>query len=147
MFNASYFLSRHWDAEFFIGSPDIGGTTTVSTVVVLATTARSIGVGRTATLTATVTDIDGAPAIGSAVTFVSSNETYIASPASGITDSNGEATATITGLAVGTTAITATCDGIDSAPIVFAVTTTQDKVRMVGELIEFDARVRGVSWE
>lgn len=31
MFNANHFLSRHWYAEHFIGSPDIGGTTTVST--------------------------------------------------------------------------------------------------------------------
>lgn len=31
MFNASHFLSRHWDAKHFIGSPDIGWTTTVST--------------------------------------------------------------------------------------------------------------------
>lgn len=31
MFNASHFLSRHWDAKHFIGSPDIGGTTTIAT--------------------------------------------------------------------------------------------------------------------
>lgn len=36
MFNASHFLSRHWDAKHFIGSPDIGGTTTVSTTWVFS---------------------------------------------------------------------------------------------------------------
>lgn len=31
MFNQSHFIAGHWDAKHWIGAPDIGGTTTVST--------------------------------------------------------------------------------------------------------------------
>lgn len=67
----------------------------------------------TDTVTATVVDANGNPVPGVTVSFASTNTGVATVTSSATTDSNGMATATITaGKTVGTTAITATVDGI-----------------------------------
>lgn len=94
--------------------------------VVLTVPTPSLEVGTTGSASVQVTDALGNALAGRTVTWASSNDTVIADPAAGVTNSAGVAVAPLPALAAGTTSLSASCEGIDSAAVtvtVFAVTT------------------------
>lgn len=92
-------------------------TTTVTMVVSTVKTE----VGTTPTATVTVLDQNGAPLSGRTVTWTSSNDSVIADPAAGTTNSAGIATAALPALAAGTTDIDVTVDGVSPTAITITV--------------------------
>lgn len=94
--------------------------------VTLTLTTPSLEVGTVGAASVAVKDADGNDLAGRTVTWASSNDTVVADPAAGVTNSAGIATVQLPALAEGTTALTAACEGISSAAAtttVFAVTT------------------------
>ena len=90
-----------------------------TTTVTMSLEDDDIGKTETTTATATVT-LSGSPQANKTVTFGTDNPNVavIDGPASGVTDSNGEATATVRGVARGRTDVTASTNGaVSSAPI------------------------------
>lgn len=94
---------------------------TVDTVT-LSITPLSVEVGNTATATVLVVDGFDDALAGRTVTWASTTDATIADPASAVTGSDGRVSVPLPALAAGTTTITASCEGVDSAGIVVTVT-------------------------
>jgi hypothetical protein len=99
-------------------SPFAGAVDTVT----LSITPLSLEVGTTATATVLVKDGFGDALAGRTVTWASTTDATIADPASAVTGSDGRVSVPLPALAAGTTTITASCEGVDSAGIVVTVT-------------------------
>jgi len=97
---------------------DVVAVTTVN----LSIPATTLEVGTTGIATATALDQDGDPVSGATITFASTTDATIADPASGTTGGDGRVSVPLPALAAGTTTITASCEGVDSAGIVVTVT-------------------------
>lgn len=91
------------------------------TSAVLTVPAPSLEDGTTGFATAVFLDQLGAPAVGRAVTWSSSNDTVIDDPASGTTDDSGSMTVSLPALAAGTTSLQATCDGVSTNAVTVTV--------------------------
>src|SRR5690606_25657250 len=96
---------------------DVVAVTTVN----LSIPATTLEVGTTGIATATALDQDGDPVSGATITFASTTDATIADPASGTTGGDGRVSVPLPALAAGTTTITASCEGVDSAGIGVAV--------------------------
>lgn len=92
------------------------------TTVSLSIPATSLEVGTTGVATATALDQDDEPVSGVTITWASTTDATIADPASAVTGSDGRVSVPLPALAAGTTTITASCEGVDSAGIVVTVT-------------------------
>lgn len=111
--------------------PILTGTVTMSSevpvvpadvaTVTLTVLTQALEVGTTGSASAVVKDSGGNVLAGRTVTWVSSNTTPIASPASGVSGADGRVSVTLPALAAGTTTLTATCETINSAGIVIVV--------------------------
>jgi hypothetical protein len=111
--------------------PILGGTVTMSSdapvvpadvaTVTLSVLTQALEVGTTGGASAVVKDSDGNALSGRTVTWVSSNTTPIASPASGVTGADGRVSVSLPALAAGTTTLTATCETVNSAGISIVV--------------------------
>ncbi len=86
--------------------------------VTLTPASATIGIGQSATLTASIT-AGGSPQFGRTVSFASSNPRVASvSPASAVSDTNGAATVVVGGVASGSATISAQVDGAQAAAAV-----------------------------
>lgn len=92
------------------------------TTVNLSIPATSLEVGTTGIATATALDQNDDPVAGVTITWASTTDATIADPASSVTGSDGRVSVPLPALAAGTTTITASCSGVNSAGIVVTVT-------------------------
>ena len=94
----------------------------VVATVTLTINVVALEVGNTATATALVEDGYGDELAGRTVTWSSTTDATIDDPSNSVTGADGKCSVPLTALAAGTTTITASCEGVDSAGIVVTVT-------------------------